>query len=58
MTDMTGKTCERCKEGTYGERSIHDDWDGKVTCNKCSYRVDRHRNKQQDNDNSQHTFEI
>lgn len=55
---MTGKTCERCKEGTYGERSIHDDWDGKVTCDKCSYRVDRHRNKQQVDDNSQHTFEI
>lgn len=41
--DMTGKTCEKCKRGKYGERSQQDDMDGKVTCDKCKNRVDRWR---------------
>ena len=42
---MTGKTCEVCKEGTYAERSIHDDWDGKLTCDKCNHRIDNRPSK-------------
>lgn len=45
IMNMTGKTCEVCKEGTYGERNIHDDWDGKLTCDKCNHRVDKNPNK-------------
>ena len=43
--DLIGKTCEVCKEGTYGERSIHDDWDGKLTCDKCNHRINKRPNK-------------
>ena len=39
------RACEVCKEGTYGERSIHDDWDGKLTCDKCNHRIDKNPNK-------------
>jgi hypothetical protein len=43
--NLIGKTCEKCKEGTYAERSIHDDWDGKLTCDKCNHRIDKNPNK-------------
>ena len=43
---LIGKTCEVCKEGTYAERSIHDDWDGKLTCDKCNHRIDKNPNEQ------------
>ena len=43
--NLIGKTCEVCKEGTYGERSIHDDWDGKLTCDKCNHRINKRPNK-------------
>jgi hypothetical protein len=39
--DMTDKKCEKCKKGTYGERSQYDDMEGKVTCDKCGNRVNR-----------------
>jgi hypothetical protein len=35
---MKGKKC-KCG-GKFQELSIYDDWDGKVTCNKCNIRVD------------------
>ena len=35
---MKGKKC-KCG-GKFQELSIYDDWDGKVTCNKCNTRVD------------------
>lgn len=38
--DMTDKKCTKCKKGQYQERSVHDDWEGKVTC-QCGHRVDR-----------------
>lgn len=43
--DMTGQTCEKCKKGTYQERSQHDDMEGKVSCS-CGNRVDRWKNYQ------------
>lgn len=43
--NLIGKTCEVCKEGTYAERSIHDDWDGKLTCDKCNHRIDNRPSK-------------
>lgn len=43
--NMTGKTCERCKAGTYREFNIFDDWDGMVTCDKCFHRIDKNPNK-------------
>lgn len=43
--DMTGQTCEKCKKGTYQERSQHDDMEDKVTCS-CGHRVDRWKNYQ------------
>ena len=37
---MTMKN-KKCKcGGKFQELSIYDDWDGKVTCNKCNMRVD------------------
>lgn len=39
-TDMTGKTCEKCKKDKYKERDLHDDMDGKVACS-CGHRVNR-----------------
>lgn len=41
--DRTGETCEKCKIGKYAECGVHDDWDGKITCDKCGNRVDRWR---------------
>jgi len=35
---MKGKKC-KCG-GKFQELSIYDDWDHKVTCNKCNTRVD------------------
>ena len=35
---MKNKKC-KCG-GKFQELSIYDDWDGKVTCNKCGIRVD------------------
>jgi len=35
---MKGKKC-KCG-GKFEELSIYDDWDHKVTCNKCGVRVD------------------
>ena len=40
--DRLKKKCEKCKKGTYQEMSIHDDLEGKVTCNKCKNRVNRY----------------
>jgi hypothetical protein len=40
--DNQGKTCSKCKKGTYEETSIHDDWDGVLHCNKCNHEVKRH----------------
>lgn len=41
-TDMTGKTCEKCKKDKYYEREFHDDMDGVVRCS-CGHKVDRWR---------------
>jgi hypothetical protein len=54
--NLTGKTCERCKEGTYAERSIHDDWDGKLTCDKCNHRIDKNPNKNKLNNMNTKTY--
>lgn len=43
--NLIGKTCERCKAGTYREYNIFDDWDGMVTCDKCFHRIDKNPNK-------------
>ena len=34
--------CERCGQGTYEERSLYDDWDGKLTCEVCQHRAPRY----------------
>lgn len=39
--DTTGTLCKHCKEGKMFEGSIYDDWDGKLTCNKCGVREKR-----------------
>jgi hypothetical protein len=31
--------CTNCKKGLYKEMSIHDDWDGTRTCDKCGHRI-------------------
>jgi len=37
---MDSKKIKKCKcGGKFQELSIYDDWDGKVTCNKCGLRV-------------------
>ena len=41
--DRKGKRCEKCKRGTYGEGSMHDDLEGKITCNKCGDRQERYK---------------
>lgn len=35
-----GAKCTGCKKGRFGEGSIHDDWEGKVTCDHCGLRRD------------------
>jgi hypothetical protein len=40
--DMMGKTCTKCKKGTYKETSQHDDMDGVLHCTKCGHQVVRH----------------
>lgn len=41
MRDSTGDRCPRCLEGTLRERSLHDDWEGLLTCEKCGDRTPR-----------------
>lgn len=43
-TDMTGRTCEKCKEGDYQETSQHDDMDGVLHCTKCNNKTKRWKN--------------
>jgi hypothetical protein len=40
--DRKGKRCHRCGEGRYEEDCLYDDWDRKVTCNKCGDHRDRY----------------
>lgn len=35
------KRCPKCNSARLGEKTIYDDWDGKLTCFKCGNRVDR-----------------
>lgn len=46
QVDMLGQCCQKCKQGTYGETSIYDDWDGVVHCSKCGHREIRHKEVQ------------
>lgn len=41
--DMTGKTCEKCKKGTYKETGFLDDFTGVQHCDKCGHEVKRWR---------------
>ena len=45
MIDNTGTQCPSCKEGVLGENSIYDDWDGTVSCDKCSHQYQRWTNE-------------
>ncbi len=42
--DLTDTPCPECSTGTLIERSLYDDWDGKLTCSNdtCRHRTDRH----------------
>jgi hypothetical protein len=42
MVDLAGQTCTKCENGTYGETSIHDDWDGVLHCSNCNHEVKRY----------------
>lgn len=35
------KKCHACKSSKIGEGSLHDDWEGKLTCSSCKSRFDR-----------------
>lgn len=37
--DITGKKCVRCKKGTYGETSIHNDIEGTKSCSSCGHTL-------------------
>ena len=41
MNDNTGKRCEKCQQGHYYERSINDDLDRVLHCDKCNHQVSR-----------------
>lgn len=43
--DLIGKTCSQCGRGEYNETSIHDDWEGKLHCDKCNHEVMRYQQK-------------
>ena len=43
MYDMTNCQCEKCNKGRYIETEFHDDMDGVLHCDKCNYRITRHR---------------
>lgn len=45
MVDLAGQTCTKCENGTYGETSIHDDWDGVLHCSNCNHEVKRYPRK-------------
>lgn len=34
-----GRKCTECEKGIYGEQSIHNDWEGTVTCSVCGHTV-------------------
>ena len=38
IVDMLGNNCQECKNGTYHETSIYDDWEGIVHCDKCAHQ--------------------
>lgn len=40
--DLWGKPCPSCKRGKLKELTIQDDWDGKLTCDRCASRFCRH----------------
>lgn len=40
---MIGTPCVLGCGGIYSEMSLHDDWEGKVTCNNCRHRIDHER---------------
>jgi hypothetical protein len=37
--NITGKKCIRCKKGTYGETSIHNDIEGTKSCSSCGHTL-------------------
>lgn len=37
--DITGKKCVRCKKGTYGEASVHNDIEGTKSCSSCGHTL-------------------
>lgn len=37
--DITGKKCVRCKKGTYGETSIHNDIERTKSCSSCGHTL-------------------
>lgn len=41
--DMKNRPCMKCSTGIYVERSVHDDWEGVLHCNKCSHCITRYR---------------
>ena len=46
QVDMLGENCQECKQGTYRETSIYDDWEGVVHCNRCGHQEIRHKEVQ------------
>lgn len=41
MQDKTGAYCPACMKGKLAERSLHDDWEGLLTCGNCGWREPR-----------------
>jgi hypothetical protein len=39
--DLKDTKCKTCGEGNYVETSLHDDWHGKLHCEKCKDEVNR-----------------
>lgn len=39
--DYAGADCTSCNVGYYVEKSIQDDWNGKLRCTHCNHEVNR-----------------
>jgi hypothetical protein len=46
VINITGKKCVKCKKGTYGEVSVHNDIDGTKTCNACGHTLPTNSTKE------------
>lgn len=40
--DMKNRPCMKCSKGLYVERSVHDDWEGVLHCDKCGHKINRY----------------